>query len=204
MLMDIVIIIKTKRTNKFMIMKKLLFILLLMPVFCFAQEEMIDYTTPDSSTIKPIVANYNDVVTKTVRGNIQTYITQSGEKFSVGDTITLGPPFNRNEYTFINQNAVIQAYALTSRATGSRIKIKSLNAITKKVQAMCTHADAHTYQTFIMNFELAYQNGEVKSNQISSDEALNELKRWKDKLDLELITKEEYEAKKSELLKYIK
>jgi hypothetical protein len=37
-----------------------------------------------------------------------------------------------------------------------------------------------------------------------SNQALQELKKWKDKLDLELITKEEYEAKKTELQQYIK
>ena len=39
---------------------------------------------------------------------------------------------------------------------------------------------------------------------ISSDEALKELKKAKDKLDLGLITSQEYELKKQELIKYIK
>lgn len=39
---------------------------------------------------------------------------------------------------------------------------------------------------------------------MSSEEALSELKRYKDKLDLELITQEEFDKKKEELSKYIK
>lgn len=39
---------------------------------------------------------------------------------------------------------------------------------------------------------------------MTSDEALAELKKTKDKLDLGIITQEQYDTKKSELLKYIK
>ena len=39
--------------------------------------------------------------------------------------------------------------------------------------------------------------------QTKSDDAISELKKWKDKLDLELISQEEYDKKKNELRKYI-
>lgn len=45
-------------------------------------------------------------------------------------------------------------------------------------------------------------SGQYES-QKSSEDALSELKKWKDKLDLELITQEEYDKKKNELRKYI-
>jgi hypothetical protein len=45
--------------------------------------------------------------------------------------------------------------------------------------------------------------GDAKSKDKTSDEALTELKKVKDKFDLELITKEEYEVKKAELRKFI-
>jgi hypothetical protein len=176
-------------------MKKLLFILLMLPVMAFSQEESI---------VEPILATYDDVITKKIKGDITSYTTQSGETFSVGDTITLGPPFSPNQYSFMNQNAVIQAYPLRPDAAGSKIRIKSMNAIAKKLQVMCTHASGYTYQTFIINFELAYQNGEIKPNKMTSDEALSELKKCKDKLDLGLITQEEFDAKKAELAKIIK
>lgn len=56
----------------------------------------------------------------------------------------------------------------------------------------------------ITNFESAIAQGEVMTSGYSPDEALQELKRWKDKLDLEIITQEEYDAKKAELMKFIK
>ena len=39
---------------------------------------------------------------------------------------------------------------------------------------------------------------------LSSDEAISLLKKFKEKLDLQLISQEEYDKKKAELLKYIK
>jgi len=50
---------------------------------------------------------------------------------------------------------------------------------------------------------LSYYN-KFQNVEISSDEAISELKKYKDKLDLQLITQEEYDKKKLELSKYIK
>ena len=43
----------------------------------------------------------------------------------------------------------------------------------------------------------------IKPQEMTSEDALNELKKAKDKLDLGLISKEDYEAKKTELVKFI-
>jgi hypothetical protein len=56
----------------------------------------------------------------------------------------------------------------------------------------------------ILKFESAISYGEIKSKGMTSDDALNELKKAKDKLDLGLISKEEFEVKKTELVKFIK
>ena len=53
------------------------------------------------------------------------------------------------------------------------------------------------------NLWFSYQNKFVNV-EMSSEEALAELKKAKDKLDLELITQEEYDKLKAELSKYIK
>ena len=45
---------------------------------------------------------------------------------------------------------------------------------------------------------------ELTTNSYTSDEAITELKRFKDKLDLGLITQEDYNKKKEELIKFIK
>ena len=43
----------------------------------------------------------------------------------------------------------------------------------------------------------------VQEKRYTSDDALQELERWKRKLDLQIITQEEYDNKKAELMKYI-
>ena len=48
-----------------------------------------------------------------------------------------------------------------------------------------------------------YKNGEVEKPAMTNDEALDKLKKAKEKLDLELITQEEYDKKKEELKQYI-
>lgn len=57
----------------------------------------------------------------------------------------------------------------------------------------------HTINDLLFSYYNSLQNIEI-----TSDEAITELKKFKDKLDLELITQEEYNAKKLELSKYIK
>lgn len=57
------------------------------------------------------------------------------------------------------------------------------------------------FDKFILMFENLKPNS---VDELTSDEALSELKRIKEKLDLQLITQDEYEKKKAELMKYIK
>ena len=57
---------------------------------------------------------------------------------------------------------------------------------------------------YFLFIEDAITVGEVKSFGMSSDEALTTLKKAKDKLDLGLISQEEYDKIKAELTPFIK
>lgn len=149
-------------------------------------------------------ATYNEVLTKQKTGILQTYITENGEVFSVGDTITIGVSFRNEQYDFIQQNAGIAYYPLYNTASGSKVIIKSIKANSKIVIINTTKPQGLVYGLIIINFENSIKNGEVISKIMSSDKALAELKKYKDKLDLGLITQEEFNAKKLELSKYIK
>ena len=47
-------------------------------------------------------------------------------------------------------------------------------------------------------------NKEINQSQdLTSEEAIKELEKWKKKLDLQIITQEEYDKKKEELMKFI-
>lgn len=57
---------------------------------------------------------------------------------------------------------------------------------------------------YSIDLENAITAGEVVSTGMTSDQALSELKKAKDKLDLGLITQEEYDAIRAEMAKIIK
>jgi len=57
-------------------------------------------------------------------------------------------------------------------------------------------------ELFVSNLVFSYYNA-LLDNSMTSDEALAELKKAKEKLDLGLITQEKYDEIKAELLKYI-
>ena len=148
-------------------------------------------------------ATYNDVLTKKVKGKVNSYTTQNGEVFTVGDTITLGVALSNENYDYIEQNGGIKFFELSNKAANSRVVIKKMVAAFKILTVHTTSPQGYLYALNISNFEAAVQNGEVVSKLISSDQALEELKRWKDKLELGLITEQEYEEKKLELSPYI-
>lgn len=148
-------------------------------------------------------ATYNQVINKEVKGSLESYTTQAGEVFKVGDEIELGVPKGR-DFAFIKQEFALNFYPLSSTASHSKVKIKAINASSRLVTIRTTPAQGYVYGLWIMNFESAIKDGEVKTNLMSSNEALDELKRWKDKFDLGLISEEEYLKKKTELSKLIK
>lgn len=149
-------------------------------------------------------ATYDDVITKKVKGFIEQYTTNNGEVFCVGDTIKLGVPSNNENFDFMMQNAGVAYYPLTNLASGSEVKIKKIRIQSKMVQVSTTKPVGHVYGIWINNFEEAINQGEIKTSFLTSQEALQQLKNEKDKLELGLITEEEYNKRKEKLIKYIK
>lgn len=172
-------------------MKKLLLITLMMCFFKFTFGQ---------------TATNDEVLSKTKKGLIETYISSSGEIFKIGDTITIGIPQGGNkDFNWIKQNGGMGNYfEVTNGSSGSKVVIKKMNSVNKVLIVNTTKGLLCGFALQIFNFENAIQIGEIKTNIMSSDEALTELKKCKDKLDLGLITQEEFDKKKAELSKFIK
>ena len=151
-----------------------------------------------------VTATFNEVATKQKKGNVDKYILESGETFSIGDTITLGTALRNENYQFIVQNAGISFFPLSNYVSNSTVVIKKISISFKVVNVYTTPPKGLVYGLMILNFDNAVTNGEIKSKLLTSDQALTELKKWKDKFDLQLITEDEYKAKKAELIKFIK
>ena len=172
-------------------MKQILFVLAL---FCgrsvFAQ----------TATFKDVLHNN--------RGQYAEYISSDDVSFKVGDTITLGKPATGKDFSCVGISGLLGESLVPANIehSGSKAIIKKIdiqfNTLTIKTFKPLSHTANFGFN--ITNIEIAIANGEVISNVMSSADALAKLKTEKDKLDLGVITQEQYEMKKKELIKFIK
>ena len=165
--------------------------------------------------------------------NITAYVASDGVTYRVGSTITYGYPTNGKYYVYFMDvtGSWLNALAEDSKSTSSdravnqeraeRVENRAGGVATiKRIQ--CVPVDPFNKMTCgckiylvlnrgglaCTNFEEAIATKEVvvKTNMedVASEAAIQELKKWKEKLDLQIITQEEYDAKKAELMKIIK
>lgn len=159
--------------------------------------------------------------------DITAYEASDGVVYKIGSTITYGYPTSGKYYLYFKDVTGSWINALTDdgettagRAANQEVAERVENraggvATIKRIQ--CVPVDPYNKLTCgckiylvlnrgglaCTNFEEAIAVGEIQTKMKSSDAALQELKRWKEKLDLQIITQEEYDAKKAELMKYI-
>ena len=153
--------------------------------------------------------NFKDLSTTTERGEFTSYIGSDGGVYKVGDRIKIGVPSSNKTFAFIlmGDGILTPLEPLPVAQSGTETEIKkifvggnkrigySISMRTKGVIGLLNYT---------IQFENAMSTGEIKGTGLTSDEALAELKKAKDKLDLGLITQEEYDLKKGELTPYIK
>lgn len=165
--------------------------------------------------------------------DITAYVASNGITYTKGSTITYGYPTNGKYYLYFMDvtgswlNALAEdekassserasnqerAERVENRAGGvatiKRIQCLPVDPFNRKTSGCYIYLVLNRGGLACTNFEEALAVKEVitKANpdDIASDAALEELKRWKEKLDLQIITQEEYDAKKAELMKKIK
>lgn len=151
---------------------------------------------------------YSDLATAK-RGYYTSYIASDGAVYKIGDAVTIGFPSSNKTFAFIQEGdgILIPITNLNASVSGQRTVIKKITVSgtkrTGKAVGFRTKGKIGISNYFIQ-FENALATGEVKGFGMTSDDALAELKRNKDKLDLGLITQEEYDKLKADLVKYIK
>ena len=162
----------------------------------FSQVRQISYDTIQKYSVQKLK----------LKGSIlyEEYLSKVGDLYKVGDVIKINKPINGDKFSFIlDRFSQIQA---SSIMIGKDMVIKNIFVIGFKNSGYELYMTINNPMTadYVLKFESAISYGEIKSKGITSDDALNELKKAKDKLDLGLISKEEYEVKKAELIKFIK
>jgi hypothetical protein len=155
------------------------------------------------------VLNYKDIKVDKPKGKFNEYISKDGISFKIGDTITIGKGSGVNgSFVFLTgispsfSSYVPDASIYNTKAILDNITIKGNKSEGWKVYVFTKSSFKQNALMFFI--EDAIANGELKSALMTSDEALTELKKCKDKLDLGLITPEEFAKQKAELSKYIK
>lgn len=137
-----------------------------------------------------------------------SYTSNNGSKYVVGDTIRIGTPESNKRFTYLYEGDgfVIPYTNANSRFSGSKCEIKKIYILgTKKLgYSVGIILKSGVIALRVTDVESAIDTKEVKNNGLTSDEALDKLKREKDKLDLNIIDQVEYDKIKNELMKYIK
>jgi len=151
---------------------------------------------------------HSDLATAT-RGEFTSYVASDGAVYKIEDRIKIGVPSSNKTFAFITEGDgfLLPITNLTAGSSGQETEIKKIWVVGNK-RAGYSVAFRSKGITGLSNYTIQFENalatGEVKGFGMTSDEALAELKKAKDKLDLGLITQEEYEKIKADLVKYIK
>lgn len=143
------------------------------------------------------------------RGEFTSYVSKDGAIYKIGDRLKIGVPSSNKTFAFISEGdgLITPITPLLVGASGQETEIKRIYVIGNKragYSVVFRTKGITGFSNYTIQIENAIENKEVKSFGMSSDEALAELKKDKDKLDLGIITKEEFEQKKLELTKFIK
>ncbi|MFL2504309.1 MAG: hypothetical protein ACJ0Q2_04395 [Candidatus Azotimanducaceae bacterium] len=148
-----------------------------------------------------------DQVQEIKKGKAESYVTANGEKFIVGQTITIGKPKVENErhYQFLELflNGWVGYMPMTvAQSAGQEVKIQK---ITFKDGKVTIHSKWKNRRLRITDFESALEFGEIISRiQIPKKVAISKLKEAKELLDLEVISQEEYDELKESLMPFLK
>lgn len=142
-------------------------------------------------------------------GKFNSYITKTGDEIKVGDTLKIGQPSGVNgKFVYFQKIDIMgQYYVVGAEATSTNAIIKSIRVSGTNrsgFKAAIQTKGLTAIDNYFLNYEDAVLSGELQSDGMTSDQALEELKKAKTKLDLEVIDQVEYDKIKEELMKYIK
>jgi hypothetical protein len=181
-------------------MKNQIFIsLLFLNTICFSQNQL---THKEVSELQSRPLSERD---------LDAYESKDGYIYKVGDKVKIGTPSAGRYYSYLftGDGIITPIVAANSMSAGHDAEIKKITIsgtkrtgfyISLKMKGMIGFGDGY----MVTNFETALSTGEIVGSGMTSDEALAELKKAKDKLDLGLITQEEYDKIKAELVPFIK
>jgi len=137
----------------------------------------------------------------------ESYVSKDGTNFKVGEKIKIGLPSSQTNFVYIQHvDPLAGTSVVGSNYANAEVEIKKIQVsgnFKKGYKVWVITNGGVALGKLYFDIETALQTKEVKGDGLSSDEALTQLKKAKDKLDLGLITQEEFNKLKSELSKFI-
>jgi len=134
------------------------------------------------------------------------YIDSNGNEYNVDDTLTIGTGYNNGRFVHVKSTVLLEEQPISPSLTGTNVIIKRMVVTGSARSGFKLHITTklHGLTTYYFWLNDVISTGEVISKGMSSDQALIELKKCKDKFDLGLISEEAYNNKRNELSKFIK
>ena len=143
--------------------------------------------------------------TRNVPNGISEYTASDGSVWTVGQEFTIGSASGIHSFKYITVGSGVmteitqlEATMAGTKATVKKLRISGTKRTGRRMWLTTTGMFPNNIQ-----LENAISYGEVVTSGYTSDKALEELKKAKDKLDLGLITQEEFDSLRTELAKYI-
>ena len=146
-------------------------------------------------------------------GRYDSYTSKNGHTYHREDKLTFGVTSDGKTYRYMWERvnalhalAGVMPTPISGKWAGKTGVIKNIIVTGNKKtghEVTIVLAVGGASRIEVRPFEMALESGEIVQLGMTKERALKELKEAKDMLDLGLITKEQFEAKKSELSPYI-
>lgn len=168
---------------------------------------MVAITLIASLFCKAQELTFSDLTTELEHKRYEKYTAKDGTVFQVGGKLKMGLPSNPRQFVYVEIVDPLAGNSPVLPTNANReVEIKRIEVsgkLKKGYKVWVVTNGGVALERFYFDIENALQTREVKGDGMSSDEALAQLKRAKEKLDLGLITQQEFDKLKSELSKFI-
>lgn len=133
------------------------------------------------------------------KGKFDEYHSKDGDIIKKGDSLVIGKGSNFDKFVHITQANI----PMHASHTGKKVAVKNIEVIGRKnsgYSVFLTFKGFGLYPVYV-NYEAAKEAGEISlvNGKLTKSEAIDELKKQKELLDLEIITQQKYDSIKKEL-----
>ena len=166
--------------------------------------------TNKTKLVKKIIT-YEDFqnATSKPQSGFTEYVTSVGDTIKLNGKVKLGSPSrDGNSFLYVwtgsDFNGWTYAHISAQGWESEVVKLRTLGS-KKTGYSIGVHIkDQIGLSRYLIAYEKALSAGEVQDNIVSRDEAIAKLKEAKELLDIEMMTREEYDALKEELTPIIR